>query len=93
MANKPFFTFDFCSAQSGRYFPIHQQKSIRLAPSGTSGTSGVSGRFSCQKCSSFHFFSELLYNHNYIINIQNFQFVRPSILSPRFCDFQRFIDM
>ena len=68
----------------------------RMATSLTSAKvhlSGVSGRFSCQKCSSFHFFSELLYNHNYIINIQNFWFIRPSTLSPQFCDFQRFIDM
>jgi len=43
----------------------HQEKSICLARSGTSGTS-VSGRFSCQKSLSSHFFSEILYNHNYI---------------------------
>ena len=44
----------------------HQEKSTHLAWSGTSGTSGMSGGFSCQKFLSSHFFSELLYSHNYI---------------------------
>jgi hypothetical protein len=44
----------------------HQEKSTRLAWSGTSGTSGMSGGFSCQKSLSSHFFSEFLYSHNYI---------------------------
>ena len=34
---------------------FHQEKSIHLAPSGTSGMSGTSGGFSCQKSLSSHF--------------------------------------
>jgi hypothetical protein len=52
--------------------PGHQEKSIRLAWSGTSGMSGTSGRFSCQKSLSSHFFSELFSSHNYIKSLQNF---------------------
>jgi len=57
---------------AGRNDSAHQEKSIRLARSGTSGMSGMSGRFSCQKSLSSHFFSEFPYSHNYIKTLQNF---------------------